>query len=597
MATERQLTSCVLCIVAILGNAASSIATESVTPRALFCSARLAQRQTTVQGMVNCVTELEFIAKTSAGDPFLDTEIDVYFSDVNGGSELRVPAFWTGGDRWKVRFAPSDTGKYRFRFVVTKGPTKLAHEFNGILEAVPYTGANPLLRHGPIQLSDNGRYFVHADGTPFFWLADSWWHGMTSRLTDEGFRTLIADRADKGFNVIQFAVANPCDIAPFDDRGGNEAGHAWKDNFSTINPDYWELTDRRIEYLIDQGFVPSMVASWGYYLRFMGEEKMRKHWRYVIARYGAFPVAWILCGESRLPWYPLINKGDDGYRQTLQWTKLSKYVSELNSTRRLIGVHPGPPLWFHNATYPALADYSAIDVYYGMGGHGGRDEYTQVVHSLKDMANWREKNPGKPSLVGELCWEGMYGGNCGPFIQRVQFWGAVLNGAPGHCYGTDSLWQMNSRKQPFGESVQGYTWGNWPWEEAMHWAGSTYVAVGKRILQQFPWWRFEPHSEWLSHTEENDGSALVAAAAGIPGEVRVFYLARKSKQKLLGLESGRSYTATFFSPLDGREYPLENPLLADTQGTCEVPRGPINQDWVLVVRPMAQDKHTQKTTE
>jgi len=27
----------------------------------------------------------------------------------------------------------------------------------------------------------------------------------------------------------------------------------------------------------------------------------------------------------------------------------------------------------------------------------------------------------------------------------------------------DALWQMNSRKQPFGESVQGYTWGNWPW--------------------------------------------------------------------------------------------------------------------------------------
>ena len=40
-----------------------------------------------------------------------------------------------------------------------------------------------------------------------------------------------------------------------------------------------------------------------------------------------------------------------------------------------------------------------------------------------------QDNPGKLAIVGELCWEGMYGGNCGPFVQRIQFWGAVLNGA------------------------------------------------------------------------------------------------------------------------------------------------------------------------
>jgi hypothetical protein len=96
----------------------------------------------------------------------------------------------------------------------------------GEVEVTPYRGQNPLLRHGPVHLSANRRYFAHADGTPFFWLAESWWHAMSSRLTMDGFRALVADRAGKGFNVIQFAVANPCDIAPFDDRGSNEAGHA-----------------------------------------------------------------------------------------------------------------------------------------------------------------------------------------------------------------------------------------------------------------------------------------------------------------------------------------------------------------------------------
>ena len=395
-------------------------------------------------------------------------------------------------------------GTHRWRSECSDTKDAGLHEVRGAVQVVPYSGTNPLLLHGPVRIAKAPPHFEHADGTPFFWLADSWWHAMSSRLTMDGFKTLVADRVAKGFNVIQFAVANPCDIAPFDDRGGNEAGHAWTKDFGTINPAYWDLTDQRVEYLIEQGLMPSIMGTWGYYLHFMGEEKMKRHWRYVIARYGAFPVAWILCGESRLPWYPLIGKGDDGYQQTLKWTELSKTVRDLNTTHRLLGIHPGPPLWFHDATYEALSDYSAVDVYFGMGGHGGGDEYPQVLRALKTMEKWRATIPANPRIIGELCWEGMYGGNCGPFVQRIQFWGAVLNGAPGHCYGTDSLWQMNSREEPFGESASGFTWGNWPWEEAMHWPGSTHVSVGKRILEKFEWWRFEPHPEWLSATEEKD---------------------------------------------------------------------------------------------
>ena len=148
---------------------------------------------------------------------------------------------------------------------------------------------------------------------------------------------------------------------------------------------------------------------------------------------------------------------------------------------------------------------------------------------------------------------------------------------------------MNSRDKPFGESASGFTWGNWPWEEAMHWPGSTHVSVGKRILEKFEWWRFEPHPEWLSATQEKDDRGLIAAAAGIPGEVRVFYFAKKTKQKLLKLDAGVKYRATFISPLDGKEYPVGKSLQADDIGSCVVPRGPINQDWVLVLKPEKEE--------
>ena len=52
---------------------------------------------------------------------------------------------------------------------------------------------------------------------------------------------------------------------------------------------------------------------------------------------------------------------------------------------------------------------------------------------------------------------------------------------------------------------------------------------------------------------------------------------------LLELEPGVKYRATFISPLDGKEYLVSKPLEADADGSCAVLRGPINQDWVLVL--------------
>jgi hypothetical protein len=520
----------------------------------LVSSHRLAGANATFSATVGCVSELVFDAKVESGDCFLDNEIDAVFTEP-GGRQARIPAFWAGGGQWKVRYAPRTGGTHAFRIMISAGEATVAGELTGTLDAATYSGANPLFKHGPVHLSENKRYFAHADGTPFFWLADSWWHGMTSRLTFDGFKTLVADRKAKGFNVIQFAVANPCDIAPFDERGGSEAGHAWTKDFGTINPAYWDLTDQRISYLIEQGLMPSIVGSWGYYINFMDMEKMQKHWRYIVARYGAFPVAWTLCGESRLPWYPNIGKGDQGYQQTLKWADVGSYLAKNNPTGRLIGIHPGPPLWFHDAAYEALPDYSFIDVYFGMGGHGGTNEYMEILRGLRTMDTWRKSNPGKVALIGELAWEGMMGGACGPYAQRIQFWGSVLRGSPGHCYGTDSLWQMNCKDKPFGQSASGFTWGNWPWEEAMHWPGSTYVSVGKRILEKYEWWKLESHPDWLSNPEdEKNGAGLLAAAAGLPNGTRFCYLARKGKQKLLKLQPGAAYSVTFISPLDGKEY-------------------------------------------
>ena len=53
----------------------------------------------------------------------------------------------------------------------------------------------------------------------------------------------------------------------------------------------------------------------------------------------------------------------------------------------------------------------------------------------------------------------------------------------------------------------------------MNYPGSTQMGIGKKLLEQYPWSRFEVHPEWA------DANCF---AAGIPGKVRFIYLPRRN---------------------------------------------------------------------
>jgi hypothetical protein len=65
--------------------------------------------------------------------------------------------------------------------------------------------AAPLEPLQRLRVSENRRYLVKEDGSPFFYLGDTAWE-LFHRLTREEAATYLEDRANKGFTVIQ-AVA------------------------------------------------------------------------------------------------------------------------------------------------------------------------------------------------------------------------------------------------------------------------------------------------------------------------------------------------------------------------------------------------------
>ena len=99
---------------------------------------------------------------------------------------------------------------------------------------------------------------------------------------------------------------------------------------------------------------------------------------------------------------------------------------------------------------------------------------------------------------------------------------------------------------------------------------------------RYPWWRLEPHPEWMEPhwSKEN---YLQSYCAGIPGELRVAFLpATWDPPRLKQLENSVSYYAFYFNPASGKQYDLGK-VTPDVNGTWQASNAPIFQDWVLVL--------------
>ena len=130
----------------------------------------------------NCMAEWSFTASGNHADPFNEITLDILVTGPNG-EEQRVPAFWAGGQTWRVRYASPTVGTYHWRSDCSDPSDTGLHGREGTLEVTPYEGKNPLLLRGPLRVSTTRRHLEHIDGTPFFWLADTWWMALCDRLS------------------------------------------------------------------------------------------------------------------------------------------------------------------------------------------------------------------------------------------------------------------------------------------------------------------------------------------------------------------------------------------------------------------------------
>ncbi|MBI4165639.1 MAG: DUF4038 domain-containing protein, partial [Acidobacteria bacterium] len=518
-------------------------------------------------------------------DPFNDVDVDVIFS--KDGATWRVPTFWRGGSEWTVRFASPSPGEYTYRLESTDKSNPDLNGQEGRVRISAYTGTNELLRHGPLRVSPNKRYFEHADGTPFFWLGDTWWCGMSSRLSWEGFQKLTADRKAKGFTVVQIVAGLVPEFGPPSDPGFcNEGGCVWDPEFKRINPRFFDYVDRRVQHLVDSEIAPAIVGAWNYgVLAEMGVAKMKKHWRYIIARYGAYAGFWIVGGEVFDPPEEVARRlGELSMSRSIPggWTDLARYLRATDPYHHPVTVHEIPPPY----DFP-LQDESLTDFDLFQSSHFGWSSIAVSVAQLN--MHYARAEVTKPVVEGEIGYERIMETHLEDF-QRMAFWLTRLNGAAGHTYGAAGTWMSYTTDKP-------NNWTFLTWEEGINHPGSYQVGLGAKLLRQYPWWRIEPHPEWVTprgttlleprsgingfdlgtwdlfssddSTPPSDadyptgewkahgGNFRLPYAAGIPGDVRFIYVpcsglnCTTGAPTVLGLELGIRYHAYYWEPSKG----------------------------------------------
>ena len=257
-----------------------------------------------------------------------------------------------------------------------------------ILVAVTCAAAPPPsvdFRHGDLRVSDNHRFLVHADGTPFFYLGDTAWE-IFHRLNREDTEKYLENRRQKGFNVIQ-SVA----LAEFD---GLNAPNAFGEkpltgnDPTTPNEAYFKHVDWVVNTARSKGLYIGMLPTWGdkVYPRnntpvIFNAENARVYGRFLGARYKDAPnIIWILGGDRPAPGVEAV------------WRAMAEGLKEGDGGRHLKTFHPNGRHssgdWLHDEPW---LDFNML----------------QSGHASKDFANYEmiskdyQRTPAKPVFDGE----------------------------------------------------------------------------------------------------------------------------------------------------------------------------------------------------
>jgi len=516
------------------------------------------------------VAGIDLESTVGYGNSYADAEVAVSFHGP-GGETIHRPAFWDGGRTWKVRFAPTVTGTWRWTSVCSNTHDAGLHGVRGELTAVAVETGVPLHRHGFLRVSPKGRYFVYADGTPFFWLGDTHWSMPDRERVDacnhpehEGgacphggqFQHLLADRLARGFTVYQ-TYPNAT------------SAHWWAEPFSRIDPErFRKVFDVQMDRLADAGMV--IALGFGHFNNStkIPEADLCRFARYLVARYGAHPVVWITCQEMNAP---VQMNGKESNRPAI-WKAVAGQIARDDGYRHPHSAHQ----WVLDVDVDPLGQEPWHSWFALQGGHRNS--------GLTPQARYRgyyDYQPTRPVLETEAMYERVDCGGVNTTDEaRQSAWKALLCGSPGYTYGGAGIWFLKWDVGDLGCAQYNHAIGFW--HEGMALPGAAQMTVLKRFFTSVDWTALTPRFNDPAWAEWADPERCALATVG--NRLYLAYCYGDSSGGILkGLDPRADYVASWIAPRSGKETPIAADLRPQPDGSWSVPAKPAG-DWLLRVK-------------
>lgn len=586
------------------------------------------------------IQEIVLTSQNEYTNPY--TEVECWVQLTGPEFNKRIYGFWDGGSTFKVRVVGTKTGNWHWESGSNQPDDEGLNNKKGTFKVVSWSEKekqeNPN-RRGYISPSADGHSLEYDDGTPFFFIGDTWWAASTWRYPLTGkapdptwepgpeglsFENVVNYRKKQGFNMVAMIACYPnwaADEHPavivdengigirqpwekfgtptakdMHDESGNRPFALVNDgpmaDFDRINPDYFKSLDKKIDYLNSIGFVPFLETvrrdhgpSWKAY--FDWPESFVRYIQYIAARYGAYN---FIFSPVHLDWIPPVHSlsGEEFNEAIVAWYKKYGGLPYEQPTTSLINGAT-------HITYGAGAEVPWLTMHSVGNSPRNHGFYPWLEQQFRldppiPTANLEAYYPGWNQyqvtvIAGEKAGRNSDRDN---YFGRTQAWGSVLSGGlSGHIYGTGA-YDGTTVGEP--EGIRPYIW------EALKFPAGKQVGYLRNFLMsegtsykdlQLASDNLIPRKSEGSLPDGLDGWAFMMT---LPDkEMGMLYFENKCEAPIItGLLPNKKYEFKWFDTISGEWLEPES-IKSDEDGKIKISAFPKGsnisaRDWALKIK-------------
>ena len=458
-----------------------------------------------------------------------------------------VDAFWDGGKTWRVRFSPGQPGHWTYRTSCSDRANRGLDNQSGEFLCTSPTGQGRFAQHGPIRVAKDGHHFEHADGSPFFWMADAAWNAP--RLsTSRDWITYTQARAGQNFSAVQWAVGTGQDIKGRSAFSGQ--------SHINIDPAYFQALDEKVDLMNRAGLLSVIAPLWGdSAVENLPEEQITLLLRYLNARWGAYDVAWLLTPSEN---------------RNTRWLRVGREVFG--------GKAHAPVVLFPGAVASGFAEFRKedwVDAFgFGLGQNMNADSIEWLVAGPLGRESATE--PARPFINVLPPMENGLAAQ-GPEritdrdVRHIAWWSLLLTPAAGVSYGAQDVATWNITKQ-----------GKLPtWQLSLFLPGAKQMSHIAETCSSGDWWTLRPAPRSIGiQPGRNAPQRFIAGSANTAKNLSLTYVPEERNLELLLEALPGAPEIQWLNPRNGKKTAA---VAVVGLHSCQLPT-PDAGDWVLFVK-------------